>query len=503
MFLTGCRPRRIRAGSKATRGGRPQAKRKENYMALTVTNVNSLSLLNILNHTSRSQSDSLTRLSTGSRINRGADDPAGLLAMRGLESALTATNAAIVNNQRTESMLKVADNALSEVAKLVEQIQDLAQKSSNGSALSASEKAANQAQIDSAIEAIDRIISTTAFNGMKLLDGSFGIDTDNVDSSYITDVQVYSRNTRNGSVDLGVTRLANGAAELASAVIASGASFTANAATQLQIGGRNGTAVIEIGSGATLSQIRSKINEFTAQTGVSATVTTGNQLVVNSVNYGSKSIVSVNRLSGATNIVATAEDAGKDAQVLVNGQKAYVDGLAVSFSSNGLSVSFNLTRTFGTQTSAGTSTFKVTEDGGATFQLGTDNATRATIGIDALFSQRLGSSTLGYLNSLKSGETNDLLNNPGKAAQIAAEAKTQIANVQGRLGGFLKFQVGTALSQQKAAKEGLTAALSTIKDVDYAEETANLNRQNVLLQSAIQLLGIANQQSGQILALLR
>lgn len=472
-------------------------------MALTVTNVNSLSLLNILNRTSQYQSDSLTRLSTGSKINRGADDPAGLLAMRGLESALTATNAAIVNNQRTESILKVADNALTEVNNLLAQIQELAQKSSNGSALSASEKAANQAQIDSAIEAIDRIISTTEFSGQKLLDGSIAIDTDNVDSANITDVQVYSRNTKNGSVDLGVTRLANGAAELASAVIASGSSFAANAATQLQIGGRTGTVVVEIGSGATLSQIRDKINEFTGQTGVSATVNTGNALILNSVNYGSKSIVSVNRLSGATNIVATAEDAGKDAQVLINGQKAFVDGLKVSFTTNGLSVSFNLTRTFGTQTSAGTTTFKVTEDGGATFQLGTESTTRATIGVDALFSQRLGSSTLGYLNSLKSGGSNDLQTNPGKAAQIAAAAKSQIADVQGRLGGFQKFQVATALSQQNAVKEGLTAALSTIKDVDYAEETANLNRQNVLLQSAIQLLGISNQQSGQILALLR
>lgn len=465
-------------------------------MGLTVTNTNSLALLNILNKTSEAQSNSLTRLSTGFKINKGSDDPAGLLAVSRLQSQLTSTDAAISNNQRTNALLEVADKSLGEISSLLTEIQSLAQESANPGALSAGELAANQAQIDSAVAAIDRIIGTTEFNGQRLLDGSLGIDTDNVTSA-VRDVQVYSRNTNSGSVSLTVER--ESAAQLASAVIASGASFALSAATTLQIQGKNGTATIELASGASLAQIESAINDYKAQTGVSATVN-GSDLVVNSTDYGSRALVSVNKLSGGNDIVS-AEDKGTDAVVTINGQSASVDGLNVNYNRNGLSLSFNISESFN---SSGSSTsFSVTEDGGATFQLGTDKSTRSTIGIDSLYSQRLGSSALGYLSSLKSGGTNDLTADPGKAAQIAGEAARQVATVQGRIGGFQKFQVGTALNQQNAAKEGLTSALSSIRDVDYAQETADLNRQNVLLQSAISLLGVANQQSSQILSLLR
>lgn len=469
-------------------------------MGLTVTNTNTLSLLNILNRTSASQSESLQRLSTGSRINRGKDDPAGLVALRGLESALTATNAAITNNQRTDSLIQVADNALSEVAKLLGEIQSLVSQSSNASGITAAERAANQSQIDSAIASIDRIIGTTEFNGQRLLDGSFAIDVDGVNSSNIADVEIFSRNTRAGAQTLNIGRVQS--AQLASAAVASGASFALNGNVTLQVAGTNGTKVIEVTSGASLAAIRDKINEFTQDTGVSASIT-GNRLNVQSTEYGSHQFVRVNLLPGSASGsgMVEAEDEGRDAVVTINGQKAAVDGLNVNYNNNGLSLKFNITETF--NGSGTTTSFTVTEKGGATFQLGTDASTRATIGIDGLYSQKLGTSVTGYLSSLKSGGANDLLANPAAAAKIVGEAARQVANQQGRLGGFQKFQVGTALSQQNAAKEGLTAAIGTIKDVDYAAESAELNRQNVLLQSAISLLGVANQQSSQILALLR
>jgi flagellin len=78
-----------------------------------------------------------------------------------------------------------------------------------------------------------------------------------------------------------------------------------------------------------------------------------------------------------------------------------------------------------------------------------------------------------------------------------------VAAAQGRLGGFQKFTVDTTLHSLNATKKSLEEARSSIADVDFAAETANLNRQNVLLQSATQLLGVANQQTSQILSLLR
>src|SRR5690606_24494769 len=126
-------------------------------------------------------------------INSGKDDPAGLLAMKALESELTSVNAAITNNQRTDSMLSVADKALNEVTSLLDEVQKLALASANDEGLSKEEVAANQAQIDNALDAIDRIIGTTEFNGKKLLDGSLGITTTGVDVTKLTDVRVHSK----------------------------------------------------------------------------------------------------------------------------------------------------------------------------------------------------------------------------------------------------------------------------------------------------------------------
>src|SRR5262245_44435421 len=162
-------------------------------MGLTVTNINTLTLLNILNRTSADQSQSLTRLSTGSRINRGADDPAGLIASRVLDTELTAVNAAITNNQRTDSMLNVAEKAVNEVSGLINEIKSLAIQSANEDGISADEVAANQAQIDEALTAINRIIGSAEFNGKKLLDGSLGITTTGVDTTKLSDLRVFSR----------------------------------------------------------------------------------------------------------------------------------------------------------------------------------------------------------------------------------------------------------------------------------------------------------------------
>lgn len=463
-------------------------------MGLTLTNVNTLSLLNILNRTSNEQSNSLTRLSTGSRINVGKDDPAGLIASRSLESELTAVNAALTNNQRTDSLLSVADKSLNEVSSLLGEIQNLALASANQDGISADEVAANQAQIDNALEAIDRIIGSTEFNGKKLLDGSLGINTTGVDSTKLSDVRVFSRPA--SSTDLTVS--VSGAASQAVFQVAT---TSASADATISVQGKDGTATFDILAGENLSSVAAKINAATAQTGVTASAN-GADLTLLSSDYGTDAFVRVTTISGAQSEITDGEDYGVDASVTVNGQKVAVDGKDVHYQANGVSVSFSLTDGYNDGSVTGDETFTIS-GGGATFQLGTTADTRATVGISGLYTQQLGSSDLGFLSSIKGGGTNDLVNNPTKAAQIAAKAKAQVAQLQGRIGGFQKFQVASAINQQTASKESLTSAISTIKDVDFAEETANLNRQNVLLQSAIQLIGVSNQQSSQVLSLLR
>ncbi len=116
----------------------------------------------------------LERLSTGLRINRGKDDPAGLIASERLRSELNGITQALANSQRTVNVLSVAEGALSEISNLLLEIRSLVTSTANEGALSPDEVAANQLQIDSVLESINRIANTTQFAGQKLLDGTVG-----------------------------------------------------------------------------------------------------------------------------------------------------------------------------------------------------------------------------------------------------------------------------------------------------------------------------------------
>jgi len=489
-------------------------------MALTVTNTNTITLLNILNRNSAAQSNTLRQLSTGKRINSGKDDPAGLIALAGLNAELTAVNASLTNNQRTDSLLTVADSSITEISSLLSEIERLVVASTSDANLTASEIAANQSQIDDALTAIDRIVKTTNFNGKKLLDGSFSIGTQNVaGNQFIDDARVFSRSQVTTDTTLTINRVASAKLASASFGFIGGTSRTSGT-TLVAITGKLGTATVTLTSGLTQAQIVTTINNAKGQTGVSA-IQNSNNVKLNSTTFGSDAFVSVEVLSGGiiNNSYATAtsdgnttndvrnqvKTLGKDVNVTVNGQTTGADGLDVSYSANGLSTEFTLAKNFATgNTGATTSTsFTVLASGGATFQLGTTSDTRQTIGIDSLATFNLGGGNgTAKLTELKAGGNKALKNDAAGALDAIREAISEVAGIRGRIGGFQKFQVGSAINALQAAQTGLSEATSTIGDTDFALATAELNRQTVLVQSAVQLLGVSNQRAGQILSLL-
>ncbi|HET6880081.1 MAG TPA: flagellin, partial [Pirellulales bacterium] len=136
------------------------------------TNLTSLQAQNNLYNNQASLQTSLERLSTGLRINSGKDDPSGLIASSVLGSEVVGIGQAITNSQRANNIVATADAALSQVGTLLNDISGLVQASANKGAISSSEIAANQVQVDSAIESIDRIGQTTVFGGDLLLNGS-------------------------------------------------------------------------------------------------------------------------------------------------------------------------------------------------------------------------------------------------------------------------------------------------------------------------------------------
>lgn len=136
------------------------------------TNLTSLQAQNNLYNNQISLQTSLERLSTGLRINSGKDDPSGLIAASVLGSEVVGIGQAITNSQRANNIVATADAALSQVSTLLNDIAGLVQASANKGAISTSEIAANQVQVDSAIQSIDRIGQTTVFGGDLLLNGS-------------------------------------------------------------------------------------------------------------------------------------------------------------------------------------------------------------------------------------------------------------------------------------------------------------------------------------------
>ncbi|MED5576178.1 MAG: flagellin, partial [Planctomycetota bacterium] len=135
------------------------------------TNVSSLIAQKTLTRNNQSLQTALTRLSTGLRINTGKDDPAGLIASEVLRSDITSVNKAIVNTERASQMIATADSALNQVSNLLNDIRGLVVEAANTGAMSEEQIAANQLQVDSSLEAIDRIAQTTTYQGRKLLDG--------------------------------------------------------------------------------------------------------------------------------------------------------------------------------------------------------------------------------------------------------------------------------------------------------------------------------------------
>ena len=195
------------------------------------TNVNSLIAQSRLDRTNNQLQTAMTRLSTGLRINSGKDDPAGLIASEALRSDITAINKALSNTQRANQIIATADSALGQVASLLNDVRGLVTEAANGGALSDEEIAANQLQIDSSLEAINRIAQTTTFQGKRLLDGSLDFVSNAASISTLRDTRIDQANlgsTGSVKVDVDISAAATrGEISTDSAAVSAAAQATA------------------------------------------------------------------------------------------------------------------------------------------------------------------------------------------------------------------------------------------------------------------------------------
>jgi flagellin len=464
------------------------------------TNVTSIIAQRVLNQQNNRMTTSLQRLSTGLRINAGRDDPAGLIASETLRTEQKAIAAAQTNIARAINVVAVAESGLSELGNLLNDLETLVDKSSNTSGISADEQAANQLEIDGILSSINRIASSTELQGRKLLSGELAYNTSTVSAANIAHLQLNSARVPEGgkrTVAIKVTQ----AASLAAISYTGGA--IGAAPVTIEVTGNLGTERVTLAS-ASLVNVCSAINQSKEMTGVSASVVGGN-VRMTSTDYGSSQFVKVRALSGTFTMAGTGTDYGQDVKVNLNGQTVTGDGLNVTARTSILDANITLAAAFGSITTGGTTKFGVT-GGGATFTIAPqlDLNSVATLGINSVDTSSLGNGNVGYLFTLGTGNANSMDSNNFFAAQRIVRAATQqVADLRGRLGSFEKNTLNTSANSLQVQYENVTAADSIIRDTDFAEETSNLTREQILVQSATNVLKLANAQPQQVLALLQ
>ncbi|MFG0328749.1 MAG: flagellin [Phycisphaerales bacterium] len=486
------------------------------------TNVQSLIGQRTLGLQNMSLAKSIERLSTGLRINRGSDDPAGLIASENLRSEKKAITAAIGNAERADQIMNVAEGGLQEVSNLLVELQGLVAASANDAGLSQEEKEANQLQIDSILQTIDRIANSTEFQGVKLLNGNFDFTTSGVNSTLLSDVTVNSAKlpTSSGSyISVSVDVLTS--AQTAGLYLSTGTNFdTSGQSFTIEVAGNLGTQQFTFASGTSQADMITAINQFKDVTGVSAAQngTSAALIEMRSTEFGAKQFVSVKKLDGSddlTNIIYDAlggtgsnddKDTGRDATLLINGTQATTDGLKARVSSDGFDVSVTIDGTSAVNTTNGNTSFDIT-GGGATFNLSpnVNLAGKASIGIEQVTTGNLGDSVDGFLSALKSGGTANVSTADGdidKAQRIVDSAIKQVSSLRGRIGAFQSNVVGATIRSLGVTFENTAAAESQIRDTDFAAETADLTRSQILVQSATSVLAISNSQPQNVLSLL-
>ena len=467
------------------------------------TNVGSLIAQRSLAANNAALNTSLKRLSTGLKINSGADDPAGLIASEALKAEKTGLTTAIDNANRATNIIGTAEGGLTEVSNLLNQLQGLVTQSANTGALSSDELKANQLQVDSILTTVNRIANSTSFQGKNLLDGSLAYTLSTAGTSAFTAISVNAANLPGNKTEAVVIQVLNSATlgKVSYTGVGGSARIGASAVT-LQVAGNNGTQQLSFAGSTKLSAVAAAINNITAQTGVTASAS-GTNLTFKASNYGSSQFVSVNALSGTFSVTGgtSGKASGTDAKVNVNGATATVDGTNVTYRDNNIDLTFTASAALN---NGKTKSFGIT-GGGATFSLGSKvtDTLKTSIGIQSVSTGSLGDSATGFLSSLASGGANQLTSSSLSSAQsIVSKSINQVSSLRGRLGAFQTFTLGSTVNSLSVAYENISAANSSIADTNFAAETANLTRYQILSQAATTVLSQANSAPQSVLSLL-
>ncbi len=472
-------------------------------MLSVVNNSTSLNAQANLSRASSALAKTTERLSSGLKINRGSDGPAALVISEKQRAQIAGLRQAIDNTDKAVSMVQTAEGALNEINSLLVKVRSLAIDSANTGVNDSDALAANQAEIANALDTINRIANNTQFGTKKLIDGSGGITGTSDDAAHVSVLKATSDTTA-GTYAVEITT------EGERANVAAGTTQASDLAADETLT-VNGVA-IQLESGMSQAEVVSRINDFSAQTGVTAEVASGGETRVYSQAFGSDAEMSI-----VSNVAAAADSSGfgttlaTDSGVNVVGT---IDGdsftgkgnvlTATSGNGKGLSVQFAADTADAALTVAAGAHGNVTAvDNSLVFQIGANANQTAKVAIDKMNTEALGVGVSGnQFNSL-----NEIDVTSGSKAQDALgvidAAINNVTNLRGTLGAFQQNTLQATASNLQSTLENTVNAESVIRDTDFAEEIANLTKNQVLVQAGTSVLQTANQQPQLILSLLQ
>lgn len=498
-------------------------------MALSiVNNVASINAQTNLNKTSGALSKSLERLSSGLKVNRGADGPAALVISEQQRAQITGLRAALNNTNKAVSVVQTSEGALNEINRLLGKIRGLALDSANIGVNDTNALAANQAEIANSLTTITTIANTTKFGTKNLLNGQAAISgaVSGANPAALSGITTGSGVAAGNYV---ATITTQGTGGRVTGIATDGNALTAAGSLAVVGGGITGTlnVALDIGDNVTTAatKLQSALDGATSQGGGAgkfAVSVAAGAITIRSNVLGSAGVAVTASGAGGTATVTgftaaqtTTAGAALVATVAFNGGAAV--NATVSAGSGGLNnqitfggangLQFSVGVTNGaTAAAAGSATTVAVTDNSLVFQIGANANETAKIGIDKVTADSLGVGVFG----LSSAATTDLskidvttLNGSQDALKVVDAAINQVSNIRGKLGAFQSNTLEANANNLRVTLENTVSAESVIRDTDFAEEIATFTKNQVLLQAGQTVLGNANQIPQLIASLLR
>jgi flagellin len=509
-------------------------------------NISALNTYRNLTSVNNALQRSLERLSSGLRINRAADDAAGLAISEKMRGQIKGLGQAIRNAQDAISLIQTAEGGLNEVHSILQRMRELAAQAANGT-LTDDDRAAIQSEVSQLITEINRIAQTTEFNTKNLLTGSLGYKAQITAGDEVVSASVTGVVLTTGTFEINLTQVGQahilGTGQATYNDDGSPANVTLNTYGSLNSlfnGNITGNEVIAVSQGSksisltlnpsmTVADIVNQLNVLAQNAGMKLTVSYDQNL--NSGNGGFKftatetglaNKISVSEANFSANVTlfgTTQSDVrlARDYQYTVKNITTGITSQTLSSTTNtavvydptasGLT---GVTVVFNDDASGTVATINVTS-GAAFMQIGANANQIMQVSINDMRASALGQGAQGQDESgnpvtSQFASLNDVDVSTEAKAQDALmtidKAIKEVSAERSKLGAY-QNRLDHTINNLSVAKENLTAAESRIRDLDMAEEMMVFTRNQIISQAATAMLAQANQVPAIVLQLLR